>query len=35
VYGDPRNLKVTTPDDLVLAAGLAAVWHAGRWTDRS
>ncbi len=33
VPGDPRNIKVTTPDDLPLAEALAARFDNGRWTD--
>ena len=32
VAGDVRNLKVTNPDDLVLAADLASRWANGQWT---
>ena len=34
VPGDPRNIKVTTLDDLPLAEALATHFDNGRWTDR-
>ena len=33
VPGDPRNIKVTTRDDVVRAEALAARFDAGRWRD--
>ncbi len=33
VPGDPRNLKVTFPEDLVAAEDLARRWRQGGWVD--
>ena len=33
VPGDPRNIKLTTAADLVVASELASRWHDGAWLD--
>ena len=33
VAGDPRNIKLTTATDLVVASELASQWHEGAWLD--